>query len=122
MTWQRFSRQGTVRAQRLTEALTWTTDGGDLLVGQPGDWCITDGQRTWTVLDAAFQVSYHAVPDGFERRGAVGAREGRAGELVETLEGVVIVRSGDWVVQADSGERWTVSDDHFRRAYAPVRP
>lgn len=120
-TWRSFRRTGTVRAERLVEALEWTTDGGDPLTGQAGDWRVTDGGRTWTVGDEQFRSSYeHDADDRYRRAGTVRARPGRRAEVVQTLEGPASVRPGDWVVQGGSGECWPVPAVRFAEAYALV--
>lgn len=119
--WRRFRRTGTVRAERLTATLQWTTEGGDVLNGRAGDWRLTDGERTWTVADEQFQRSYAPADDGtYVRTGVVRARPGASGELVETLEGPVRVQPGDWVVQGSSGECWPVPAVRFAQSYAAV--
>lgn len=116
--WRRFHRTGSVRAQRLERTLVWHADGGDRLVGRAGDWKVTDGERTWTVADDQFRRSYETDGDTYRRRGVVRARPGRAGEVVETIEGPVCVGQGDWVVEGEEGERWPVPADRFKAAYA----
>lgn len=116
--WRRFRRTGHVRAEQLTRTLVWHADGGDRLVGRAGDWKVTDGERTWTVADEQFRRSYESDGDGYRRRGVVRARPGRAGEVVETLEGPVRVAEGDWVVEGEEGERWPVPSARFETAYA----
>lgn len=118
--WQRFRRTGTVRAERLTEPLDWRADGGDRLEGAPGDWKVTDGTRVWTVADEQFRRSYVRDGDVYRRRGEVRARPGRPGETVDTLEGLVRVAPGDWVVQGEGGERWPVPSARFAEAYSQV--
>jgi uncharacterized cupin superfamily protein len=115
--WQRFERRGHVRASRLTGRLAWTTAHGDSLAGEPGDWQVSDGQRTWTVKDDVFRRTYERAGEGFRRRGTVLARPGSSGEIVQTLEGQVVVRAGDWVVRGEHGDEWAVPADHFAAAY-----
>ena len=118
--WRRFARVGTVSAQRLDTQMSWTTGGGDALVGRPGDWRVTDGERVWTVAAEEFDRSYVAVEGGFRRRGVVRARLGRPGEVVCTLEGDATVAAGDWVVEGEGGERWPVPAERFAQAYEPA--
>jgi hypothetical protein len=42
--------------------------------------------------------------------------------LVETAEGAVHAQAGDAIVTGTAGERWSMSPEHFRRAYKPVPP
>lgn len=120
LSWQRFARHGTVTAERLDRPLTWTADGVHELVAQPGDWRISDGERVWTVDDAAFQRSYEPAGGGFGRSGVVRARPAQVGEVVQTLEGEVRAGAGDWVVEGEGGECWPVSAEHFARTYRAV--
>jgi hypothetical protein len=116
--WHLFRRVGLVKAERLAEPETWTTDSGALMKGQAGDWRVSDGDRTWTVGTAEFERSYERVNCGFRRRGTVMARKGRAGEVVSTLEGDVEVRPGDMIVRGEGGETWPVPPARFAAAYA----
>lgn len=130
--WQRFRRCGQVRARRLAEDLAWRTQGGDLLRGRAGDWALrthspdsthlpvrhaADGD--WTITDDEFRATYAWVHgDVYERTGTVEARRGVAGEVIETLEGDVVVRSGDWVVRRpETAAIWVVPGEGFAERY-----
>ena len=120
MTWSRFERRGTVTALRLPQPFRWTTELGDELVADAGDWRVTDGRRVWTVADDCFRRSYEAVVGGYRRCGVVKARPGQDGEVIRTREGDVRVRGDDWVVEGVLGEFWPVPAAHFASAYASV--
>lgn len=42
--------------------------------------------------------------------------------LVQTAEGAVHAQAGDAIVTGTAGERWSVSPEHFRKAYKAVPP
>lgn len=116
-----YARQPTiVSAKRLDRAHRWQTSTGETLTGTAGDWLVTDasgGQRT--VKDGAFRAMHrHIDGDRWERVGSVRARRVQATEEVATLEGVVTALPGDWVLTADAGGSWPVSDDYFSSAHA----
>ena len=116
-----YARQPTiVSAKRLDRAHRWQTSTGETLTGTAGDWLVTDasgGQRT--VKDGAFRAMHrHIDGDRWERVGSVRARRVQTREEVATLEGVVTALLGDWVLTADAGGSWPVSDDYFSSAYA----
>src|SRR5690606_26813221 len=116
-----YVRQGTVDAERLTSTLTWTTEAGSTLVGNPGDWLVVspDGSRR-TVAAAEFALLYAAV-DGstYRRLGVVRARRTLEAETVQSLEGPSLTTPGDWVVTDERGHRWPVPDAQFRESYRP---
>ena len=69
--------------------------------------------------DGAFRAMHrHIDGDRWERVGSVRARRVQTREEVATLEGVVTALLGDWVLTADAGGSWPVSDDYFSSAYA----
>ena len=118
--WRSFRRPGSVEAQRLTQRTRWTSQAGDGVNGEPGDWKITQDGRTWTVVDSVFRRRYAAEGPGFRSRGVIRARPGRAGELIETMEGPATVAEGDWVVKGEAGEEWLVPAEVFERSYSAV--
>ncbi len=116
---RRYRRAGTVTARRLTQAQTWTTDSGDVLQAQAGDWWVVgvDG-RGRSVQPDAFEVTYQAVGgDTFRRVGTVRARRVERREVVQTVEGPATAEPGMWVVTDDAGRSWPVPDAEFRRGY-----
>lgn len=40
--------------------------------------------------------------------------------IIETLEGNMLVRSGDWIVKGIKGERYPVKDSIFKATYEKV--
>jgi hypothetical protein len=114
-----YIRQGTVTAVRPSKEWTWTSEAGDVLVGKPGDWAISDESgRCWSVTDEDFRRTYEPVDDhAWKRSGQVLARPGRAGEIVSTTEGSVTVSPGAWVVEDERGNRWVVPGAVFDTSY-----
>jgi hypothetical protein len=119
---QRFLRLGTVNAVRQSKEWTWTSEAGDVMVGKPGDWAVTDRTgRHWSVVDEDFRRTYeHVTGDAWRRSGTVLARPGRTGEVVSTSEGTVTVAPGAWVIEDERSNRWVVPgpafDTNYRRA------
>lgn len=118
--WRSFRRIGTVLARQRQQAWTWTTESGQTMQARPGDWEVRepDGGRVWSVRDDIFRNRYQQV-DGqlWRRSGTVRARPARDGEIIDTLEGVVTARAGDWVVEGEAGERWPVPAQEFASRY-----
>ena len=120
----RYRPTAVVTARRLTEPLTWHTEGGATLSAQPGDWELTDadGDR-WTVEPAAFARSYRRRPDGrYAKHEFVDAVRVAHGIDVPTTEGPSTARPGDWLLRDAGGAVWPVPDHTFRDRYSPVEP
>jgi hypothetical protein len=124
-TWQQFRRTGTVRAEQRSEPWSWTTQSGETVQAQAGDWAVrqSDGDDPWSVRDDIFRARYeHVDGNRWRRHGVVDARPARAGEVIDTLEGPVTAAEGDWVVRGEQGEQWPVPADKFAQRYeGPVR-
>ncbi|MFN8070495.1 MAG: hypothetical protein U0R66_01585 [Mycobacterium sp.] len=118
--WESFRRTGTVVAERRSAPWTWRTRSGHTMTARAGDWAVRDpdGDQWWSVKDDIFTTRYQPV-DGrlWRRHGTVRARPARPGETMHTLEGEVTAEAGDWVVQGEGGERWTVPADEFGSRY-----
>lgn len=119
---KQYRRKGEVRAERITERIQWQTQAGDTLIGEPGDWLVTDtsgGKRT--VKDDPFRLSHDEVAPGrYRRSGTVTAYQVQTITTVETLEGAATANPGDWVLQRDFNDRWPVPDAHFRASYEEI--
>jgi hypothetical protein len=116
---ERYRRRGVVTAVRQEAPWTWTTGSGDVLSAEAGDWRLEADGHTWSVRDDAFRATYrHLEGDLWERVGVVTAREVTMPERVETLEGPVSARPGDWVVEDDERRRWVVPAEQFPHGYA----
>lgn len=121
---RRFERIGLVRAVRLTRALTWTSQAGEQMRGEPGDWRVTDDEgNVRTVGDPEFRSSHELVGGDLWRRVGVYLAWPASEEMViRTKEGNATARAGDWVVEAPGGERWPVSAGQFEWSYQPCPP
>jgi hypothetical protein len=65
-----------------------------------------------------FRRSFRNIADDqWERTSIVLARRAGDGETIDTPDGVVTTRDGDWVVQGESGEYWRVTDEEFSNRY-----
>lgn len=120
--WRRYRRVGEVTATRLTEPHSWQTDAGETLVGQPGDWLVTDDAGSLrTVTDASFRATHdHLKGDRWQRTAEVDARPVVPGEQVRTQEGPTTAGSGGWVVRDADGNQWIVPEAQFRAGYRPA--
>jgi hypothetical protein len=121
--WEQFERVGIVVAEQRTEAWTWTTETGETLTANAGDWEVREGAGggSWSVRDDIFHQTYEHV-DGsqWRRRGTVLARRARPGESIETLEGTVSAANGDWVIKGDKSELWPVPAEKFAQRYQRI--
>ncbi|MFT4219918.1 MAG: hypothetical protein QM611_05315 [Microbacterium sp.] len=115
----RYDRTGTAWAWLLTEPREWQTDTGDTLRGEAGDWwVVTPDGSARTVAASEFPQLYEQVDAQLHRRhGSVSARRLDAPQVVESLEGSVNARAGDWLVTDDRGNSWPVPDAQFRASY-----
>jgi hypothetical protein len=122
MTHGRYRRIGTVRANRLTAPLEWTTSQGDALRGEAGDWVVRStsaGRRT--IAAEVFPRLYEWVTaDTYRAIGEVDARQTQHEERVATLEGPVGAGAGDWVLTDDGGNSWPVPDSVFQATYEEI--
>ena len=117
-----FRRRGTVAALRLTGPREWTTEAGDLLRVEAGDWWVTDDAGVSRgVADAAFTASYRPLGEGrYLRVGTVSARCTRTRVVVHTQEGPAVAEPGTWVVTDPEGHSWPVPPAVFEAGYEPV--
>lgn len=105
----------------MSEAWTWTTDSGEVMTAQPGDWKVRDAAGVRSVAAGVFERSYQSVgPGRYRRTGVFRARRAIQDEVVETLEGQAVVHPGDWVVEGAGGEQWPVPAEHFARSYEEI--
>ena len=120
--WTLFERIGEVTATRLDAPHEWWTEGGDELVGAPGDWLVTDGADSLrTVTDASFHAGHeHLTEDRWRRVGTVRARRAVPGEEVRTQEGRTVAGTDSWVASDADGHRWLVPDAQLRATYRPA--
>jgi hypothetical protein len=96
----------TVRAEQRSEPWSWTTQSGETVQAQAGDWAVRqcDGDDPWSVRDDIFRARYeHVDCVRWRRHGVVDARPARAGEVIDTLEDPVTASEGDWVVGGEQG-------------------
>lgn len=117
--WQRYRRFGVVRATQLTDPHPWQTATGETLIGQPGDWLVTDAAgSTRTVTDASFRATHLRLDgDRWQRTSEVDARPVRPGERVQTQEGPTTAGTDGWVVRDADGNHWIVPEEKFRDSY-----
>ena len=123
--WRRFERAGEVIAEQVFEPWRWTTESGEVLSAEAGDWRLRaePGGASWSVRDDIFRSTHrHLAGNRWRRTGSVSARPAAAGEMIDTLEGPVTAAAGDWVIRGDAGECWPVSAAEFSRRYAPIEP
>lgn len=119
--WATYRKFRTVAARRLTEPLAWTTDAGDVLHADIGDWLVTDGDKEWSVAADIFEQTYTRLPDGRYLKTAM-IRAFQVDEIttVETLEGPATALAGDWIAENPSGEQWPIPAADFVATYELV--
>ena len=119
--WRPFTRVGTVIAEQRNTRWTWTSQSGETMQANAGDWQVEDDGETWSVRDDIFRTSYeHVAGNQWRRRGDVLARPARPGETIETLEGATTAADGDWVVRGAGGEEWPVPARDFAERYTEL--
>lgn len=120
--WRRYRRFGVVTATQLTEVTPWQTTSGETLVGQPGDWMVTDDSDSRrTVTDASFRATHLRLEgDRWQRTAEVDARPVRPGEQVDTQEGPTTAGQSGWVVRDAAGNQWIVPEHKFQEGYRPA--
>ncbi|HZK06146.1 MAG TPA: hypothetical protein VFC82_09940 [Actinomycetaceae bacterium] len=117
-----FRRTGTVRAVRVCEPRSWTTESGSTLTVSAGGWWVTGPDGTGRGVDAAefpkLYERHRADPQGmYRRRGTVRAVQVSEPGTIATLEGPADYRAGDWIVTNDGRNYWPVPDATFRASY-----
>lgn len=118
--WRSFRRVGVVFAERRTEQWSWTTETGDQMRGEAGDWSVVDDAGVErSVDDESFRLSYEPTDEAgeYSRTGVFRARQVHVEEIIATDEGPVRARVGDWVVQGARGEVWPVPSERFLASY-----
>ena len=123
--WQRFRRRGTVTALQRGEKWTWTTQSGDEMVAEPGDWAVADEFGELRSVSAeVFESTHEKIgPDKYRRVGVVKARPAVGGEVIATSEGQSAAAPGSWIVEGPGGERWPVPGRQFEETYeGPLEP
>jgi hypothetical protein len=118
-----FERVGVVSAERLDGQLRWALPSGERLLGDAGDWRVTDGEGNLrTIADSEFRSSHAQLDDGRWRRvGTFRAWQVREAVVIRTKEGNATAGPDDWVVEGPRGERWPVSDQRFAESYRPCQ-
>jgi hypothetical protein len=117
--WQPYTRIGTVTAEQRSTPWTWTSQSGQTMQAEAGDWHVESDGAVWSVRDDIFRSSYqHLAGNEWQRRGSVFARQAQPGETIQTLEGPTTASEGDWVVRGSDGEEWPVPAREFAERYA----
>lgn len=123
--WRGYRRRGEVTAEKQDHAWTWTTQAGEDMRADTGDWAVVDDHGLERSVAAEVFDSTHARvgPQRYRRSGTVLARRATRPEVISTLEGDVVANEGDWVIQGPHGEQWPVPDAQFREGYeGPLDP
>lgn len=121
---RQYQKQGTVKAERLTEARSWQSGNGDNMTGQAGDWLLSDGKGQWTVKPDIFAKTYGQVPGspGEYMKTALGtARRLTFPTQIQTLEGVGTGKAGDYLMRGPAGEQYIVGAEKFNSMYRPYK-
>jgi RyR domain len=122
--WVEVIRRGEVTAVRSNTSWTWTSESGETMQGDVGDWRVTDESgRSWSVAPKIFASTYeHVEGDRWRRTGRAWARPAVPGEVIESLEGRQTAADRDWVIRGLRGEEWVTSSDHFAASYEISEP
>jgi hypothetical protein len=117
-----YRRRGTVTAHRLIGPRHWTSEGGERLEVQAGDWWVTDDSGVSRgVADKAFRATYRPVGGSrYTRVGTVSARRTDTSVVVQTQEGPATAEPGTWVVTDSEDHSWPVPPDVFEAGYEAV--
>lgn len=117
----RYQRHREVRARPAEHQRAWTTEEGQQLNAERGDWIVEDGDRCWSVRDAAFRSTYeHIEGDRFRSDAIVEAVQLPKPYRVHTPEGDLIAAPEDWLLRNEVGDVWSMSDAEFTERYEPV--
>jgi hypothetical protein len=122
--WVEVSRRGEVTAVRSDVSWTWTSESGETMRGEAGDWRVTnESGRSWSVAPKIFANTYEHI-DGsrWRRTGRAQARPAVSGEVIRSLEGRQTATDGDWVIRGSNGEEWVTNSDHFAASYEISEP
>src|ERR1700743_1647252 len=65
---ERFRSRLIVEARQLSENLQWTSGTGSKLKGSSGDWVLSSGDDSWTILDKMFRRTYEQLSDSKWRK------------------------------------------------------
>lgn len=121
-----YRKVGTVRAEQLKEATTWTTSKGEVMQAAAGDWKITGGDgSTWSVKPDIFQQTYSPVAGSsgeFAKTAITRATKLTAPITIQTLEGQGSGVAGDYLVVGPKGEQYIVGGQKFESMYQPIPP
>ena len=110
-----------VEAWRLTKGTHWYNQNGSSATAEAGDWLCNDGRAIWSVKAAIFADTYEEVGDClYKKRRPVRAAQLYQDAVVETLEGEMAAKAGDWLVANGSGECWPVQGWIFAERYQRV--
>jgi hypothetical protein len=110
-----------VDARQLSESLEWTSGGGSRLTGVAGDWLLSSGDDSWTVLDDVFRQTYEKLSNGRWRKSdVVRAVQVDHALTISTPEGRAAAGPGDWVIFSEIAGAWPVTDADFQKRYEKV--
>lgn len=78
-------------------------------------------RKTATVEAEQFLPLENKIPSGVLSSGLGDPRKRHDLDwVIDTLEGRMTVKSGDWICTGIDGEKWSVKDDIFKRTYELV--
>ncbi len=120
-----YKKAGQVKAEQLTQDMSWKSTNGDTLTGNAGDWKVTgpDGS-TWTVKPDIFAKTYGEVTPGsgvFEKTALARAMKLKVDYSVQSLEGTSSGRAGDYLIMGPNNEFYIVNAAKFEGMYSQVQ-
>lgn len=91
------------------------------LQAKAGDYVVSSGDEQWPVDKDLFESTYAKNADGkYEKTATIMARPMERDFEVESLEGPVQGKAGDYLVQGTtSGEAWLIKKEDFEKTYVP---
>ena len=118
---RQYRKKVAVKAVQIREPRVWTTERGDELRGEPGDWLLSDSRSSWTVAGSVFEATYRPTGDGrWVKVATIGAVRVEVPTSCATLEGRATALAGDYVARNPTGEVWPIPAEVFERTYAPA--
>lgn len=115
---KRYRRMGEVEGIKLSSKILWYSERGAKMQSSPGDWLISDGKKIWTIKEKEFVKGYMKFGIKYRKKGEILAYQVDEDYEIDTLEGVGILRKGDyicWSIDTESKDKvWPVAEKDFQ--------
>lgn len=117
-------------ARPITHAFHVTTENGERLEGAPGDYLCLDATSggQWVVNRSIFEATYRQVADvppitgfaAYRKHQITWAKRITTRTTINTREGAVVARPGDYLCIGIEGETWPQTSSRFEANYEPA--